>query len=154
MSSLPSSRPPFTPSRRTGDSTPTATTGAWPTRYRGGLVPPGNAWTHRCAGRKSLRRLGEAPASASADEGDLSTAHERRDLDVWSSVTACRVRPVARRADDLRDDPAIEIVNADEDTSPAGMAAWLAELDAEGDWIDLPVTAAELLAEERADRRP
>lgn len=99
-----------------------------------------------------MRRLGEA--SASVDEGDPWTAHERRDLDVWSSVTACRVRPVARRADDLRDDPAIEIVNADEDTSPAVMAAWLAELDAEGDWIDLPVTAAELLAEERADSRP
>jgi hypothetical protein len=61
---------------------------------------------------------------------------------------------VARRADDLRSDPAIEIVNADEEASPASMAAWLAGLDAEGDWIDLPVTAAELLAEERADSRP
>jgi hypothetical protein len=101
-----------------------------------------------------LLRLGEALASASVDERNRSPAHERRDLDMWSSVTACRVRSVARRADDLRDDLAIEIVNANEDTSPAVMAAWLAELDAEGDWIDLPVTAAELLAEERADSRP
>ena len=58
---------------------------------------------------------------------------------------------VVRRAGDLHDDPAIEIVNPDEDTSPEAVAAWLAELDAAGDWIDLPVTAAELLAEDRAD---
>ena len=58
---------------------------------------------------------------------------------------------VVRRAGDLHDDPAIEIVNPDEDTSPEAVAAWLAELDAADDWIDLPVTAAELLAEDRAD---
>ena len=58
---------------------------------------------------------------------------------------------VVRRAGDLHDDPAIEIVNPDEDTSPEALAAWLTELDAAGDWIDLPVTAAELLAEDRAD---
>jgi hypothetical protein len=58
---------------------------------------------------------------------------------------------VARRAGDLRDDPAIEIVNPDDDTSPEALAAWLAELDADDDWIELPVTAAELLAEDRAD---
>ena len=58
---------------------------------------------------------------------------------------------VVRRSGDLHDDPVIEIVNPDEDTSPEALAAWLAELDAAGDWIDLPVTAAELLAEDRAD---
>jgi hypothetical protein len=58
---------------------------------------------------------------------------------------------VVRRAGDLHDDPAIEVVNSDEDTSPEAVAAWLAELDAADDWIDLPVTAAELLAEGRAD---
>ena len=58
---------------------------------------------------------------------------------------------VVRRAGDLHDDPAIEIVNPDEDTSPEALAAWLAELDAAGDWIDLPITAAELLAEDRAN---
>ena len=58
---------------------------------------------------------------------------------------------MVRRAGDLHDDPAIEIVNPDEDTSPEALAAWLAELDAAGEWIDLPVTAAELLAEDRAD---
>ncbi len=42
-------------------------------------------------------------------------------------------------------------MNPDEDTSPEALAAWLAELDAADDWIDLPVTAAELLAEDRAD---
>ncbi len=58
---------------------------------------------------------------------------------------------VVRRAGDLDDDPVIEIVNPDEDTSPAAVTAWLAELDAAGDWIALPVTAAELLADDRAD---
>jgi hypothetical protein len=58
---------------------------------------------------------------------------------------------VARRAGDLHDDPAIEIVNPDDDTSPEALAAWLAELDGDDDWIELPVTAAELLAEDRAD---
>ncbi len=51
---------------------------------------------------------------------------------------------VVRRAGDLHDDPAIQIVNPGEDTSPEAMAAWLAELDAGDDWLDLPVTAAEL----------
>lgn len=58
---------------------------------------------------------------------------------------------VVQRADDLHDDPAIEIVNPDDDTSPEAVAVWLAELDAANDWVELPVTAAELLAEDRAD---
>jgi hypothetical protein len=58
---------------------------------------------------------------------------------------------VVRRAADVDGKPAIEIVNPDDDTSPEAIAGWLAELDAADDWIDLPVTAADLLAEERAD---
>jgi hypothetical protein len=58
---------------------------------------------------------------------------------------------VVQRAGDLHDDPAIEIVNPDEDASPEAIAAWLADLDAADDWVELPVTAAELLAKDRAD---
>ena len=75
----------------------------------------------------------------------MSSTPRRRQADRGYAVA------VVRRAGDLHDDPAIEIVNPDEDTSPEAVAAWLAELDAADDWIDLPVTAAELLAEDRAD---
>ena len=59
---------------------------------------------------------------------------------------------MAKRADDFRNDSSIEIVNPETDTSTDALAAWIADLEHEGDWIDLPVTAAELIAEDRAAR--
>lgn len=46
----------------------------------------------------------------------------------------------------------LEVVNPDDDTSAAAVAAWIAALEQDGDWIDLPVTAAELVGEDRATR--
>jgi hypothetical protein len=59
---------------------------------------------------------------------------------------------MAKRADDFGGDAAIAVVNAETDTSTEALAAWIAELEREDDWIDLPVTAAELIAEDRAAR--
>ena len=59
---------------------------------------------------------------------------------------------VAKRADDFGGDSAIEVVNAETDTSAEALAAWIAALERDDDWIDLPVTAAELIAEDRAAR--
>jgi hypothetical protein len=57
---------------------------------------------------------------------------------------------MARRADDFGSDSSIEVVNPDTDRSLEALAAWIAELEREDDWIDLPTTAAELIAEDRA----
>lgn len=46
----------------------------------------------------------------------------------------------------------LEVVNPDDDTSAAAVAAWIAALEQDDDWIDLPVTAAELVGEDRATR--
>jgi hypothetical protein len=55
-------------------------------------------------------------------------------------------------ADDFQDDQAIEIVNSNVDTSPDAVAAWIAELERDDDWIELPATAAELIDEDRTTR--
>lgn len=57
---------------------------------------------------------------------------------------------MARRADDFARDSAIDVVNPDDDTSVEALAAWIAELEGDDDWIDLRTTAAELIAEDRA----
>ena len=57
---------------------------------------------------------------------------------------------MARRADDFASDSSIDVVNPDTDTSTDALAAWIADLEREDDWIDLPTTAAELIAEDRA----
>jgi hypothetical protein len=59
---------------------------------------------------------------------------------------------MARRVDDFQDDQAIEIVNSNVDTSPDAVAAWIAELERDDDWIELPATAAELIDEDRTTR--
>ena len=59
---------------------------------------------------------------------------------------------MARRVDDFHDDQAIEIVNSNADTSPEAIAAWIADLERDGDWLDLPTTAAELIDEDRSTR--
>lgn len=46
----------------------------------------------------------------------------------------------------------LEVVNPDDDTSADAVAAWIAALEQDDDWIDLPVTAAELVGEDRATR--
>ncbi len=56
---------------------------------------------------------------------------------------------MARRVDDFQDDQAIEIVNSNVDTSPDAVAAWIADLERDDDWIELPTTAAELIDEDR-----
>jgi hypothetical protein len=59
---------------------------------------------------------------------------------------------VAKRADDFGGDSSIEVINPETDTSTEALTAWIAELERDNDWIDLPVTAAELIAQERAAR--
>lgn len=60
---------------------------------------------------------------------------------------------MAKRADDFLNDSMIDVVNADDDNSIDALTAWLAELERDADWIDLPTTAAELIAEDRGSRR-
>ena len=55
-----------------------------------------------------------------------------------------------RRADDFGNDSAIDIVNPEDDTSAEAIAAWIADLERDDDWIDLGSTAADLIAEDRA----
>ncbi len=57
---------------------------------------------------------------------------------------------MAKRVEELSGDPMIVLVNPDDDTSVEALEAWIAELEASDDWIDLPVTAAELIAEDRS----
>jgi hypothetical protein len=57
---------------------------------------------------------------------------------------------MAKRVEELSGDPLIVLVNPDDDTSVEALEAWIAELEASDDWIDLPVTAPELIAEDRA----
>ena len=57
---------------------------------------------------------------------------------------------MARRADDYGDDTAVDAINDSEDTSLDALNAWIAELQRDDDWIELPVSAAELIAEDRA----
>jgi hypothetical protein len=57
---------------------------------------------------------------------------------------------MAKRVEELSGDPLIVLVNPDDDTSVEALEAWIAELEESDDWIDLPVTAAELIAEDRA----
>lgn len=57
---------------------------------------------------------------------------------------------MAKRVEELSGYPLIVVVNPDDDTSVEALEDWIAELEASDDWIDLPVTAAELIAEERA----
>jgi hypothetical protein len=73
---------------------------------------------------------------------------------------ACRVRtfPAATGGyaggeawrEELGRGSTLEVVNPDDDTSPAAVVAWVAALEQDDDWIDLPVTAAELVGEDRA----
>jgi hypothetical protein len=59
---------------------------------------------------------------------------------------------MAQRARDFNDDAAIAVVNPEADTSIEAIAAWITELEADDDWIELTVTAAELIAEDRNAR--
>ncbi len=55
---------------------------------------------------------------------------------------------MSKRTSDLIDDPLIVRVNPDDDTSPETVDAFFNALrNAEGEWIELPVTAAELIGE-------
>ena len=56
---------------------------------------------------------------------------------------------MARRGDDFDGDSAIDVVNPADDTSVEALATWIADLERADDWIDLPVTAAELIEEDR-----
>ena len=59
---------------------------------------------------------------------------------------------MARRADDFGNDSSIDVVNPDHNTSVQALAAWIAELEGDDDRVDLPTTAAVLIAEERTAR--
>ena len=56
---------------------------------------------------------------------------------------------MARRADDFDDDVVVPGDGGD-DTSLEALHAWIAAIEREDDSIDLPVTAADLIAEDRA----
>lgn len=58
------------------------------------------------------------------------------------------VDPVVSRAEDLPD-PAVVVVNPDDDVTPEAFRAWLDQLQL-GKPVQLGVTAAETLAEARA----
>lgn len=62
------------------------------------------------------------------------------------------VFPVAQRAPDFNDDVAIAVVNPETDASADAVAQWIAELEADDDWNELPVSAVELIAEDRNAR--
>ena len=59
---------------------------------------------------------------------------------------------MVRRADDFGNDSSIDVVNPDDDTSVEALAAWIADLERDGDWVELPTTAAALIAEDRTAR--
>lgn len=65
---------------------------------------------------------------------------------------AATIHTVARHADDLSRDSSIVVVNSEVDTSVKALAAWIDELERADDWIDLPVTAAALIDEDRTAR--
>ena len=56
---------------------------------------------------------------------------------------------MGRRADDFGNDSSIDVVNPDDDTSREALAAWIAELERDDDWIELPTTVAVLIDEDR-----
>jgi hypothetical protein len=57
---------------------------------------------------------------------------------------------MARRGDDFRNDSSIDVVNPDDDTSAEAIAAWIADLERDDGWIELWLTAADFIAEDRA----
>ncbi|MBV8946697.1 MAG: hypothetical protein JOZ95_14835 [Solirubrobacterales bacterium] len=56
---------------------------------------------------------------------------------------------MARRAEDQLPNPAVVLVNPDEEVTPEAFRAWLDQLQS-GEPVALEVTAAETLAEARA----
>ena len=59
---------------------------------------------------------------------------------------------MVRRADDFGNDSSIDVVNPDDDTSREALAAWIAELERDDDWIELPTTVAVLIDEDHNTR--
>lgn len=58
---------------------------------------------------------------------------------------------MARSATQIAEDPSIVVVNPSDDTSVEALEAWITDLENDGEWIEMPVTAAELIAEDRAE---
>lgn len=56
---------------------------------------------------------------------------------------------MARRADDKRLDPAVVVINPDDEVTPEAFKAWLDQRQS-GELLHLGVTAAETLGEARA----
>ena len=56
---------------------------------------------------------------------------------------------VARSAEEFFEHPAVVVINPDDDVTTAALFAWLDEVEGE-EPLDLPVSAAETLAEARA----
>ncbi len=57
---------------------------------------------------------------------------------------------MGQRARDTDDGGVVALVNPDADTSVEAVAAWVAELEADDDWVELGVSAADLIDEARA----
>jgi len=56
---------------------------------------------------------------------------------------------MARSAGKFDGDGAIVVVNPEVDTSIEALQAWITEIEQAADWIELPVSAAELIGEDR-----
>ncbi len=59
---------------------------------------------------------------------------------------------MARRADDLGDDSSIVVANPEVDTSIEAVAAWIDEIERADDWLELRVSADQLIADDRSTR--
>jgi hypothetical protein len=59
---------------------------------------------------------------------------------------------MGQRARDTDDGGVVALVNPDADTSVEAVAAWIAELEADDDWVELGVSAADLIGEDRDAR--
>jgi hypothetical protein len=67
----------------------------------------------------------------------------------WPAAMVGRIVPVARRPSDLPSDPAVIVLNPDDDVTADSFAAWLDRRQA-GEPLDPGVRASETLADARA----
>lgn len=61
----------------------------------------------------------------------------------------CNAHVVARSAEQFPEDPAVVVINPDDEVTPAAFLAWLDEVESD-EPLDLPVSAAETLAKARS----
>lgn len=96
-------------------------------------------------------------ASARADRGGRADAQDRAFRARWWASVRPELRgyprEMAQSAQDFSGDRAIALVNPEADTSLDAVAVWIAELEADDDWLELAVSAADLIAKDRDSRQ-